>query len=272
MPPRSPWVPCYSSMSKMPGSHSPSSPKKLNPAQQKYSAYDRELLAIYEAVKHFRHILEARHFTIFTDHKHITYAFSRSGTNVHRGSSTILTLSPSSRQTSSTFLDMTTLSPTPSLASSPSLRHHHTTHWPHRRKAITSSEHSWGQPPPYGSRNYRSPAPRSPSTATRLLGDLDRMYRVLYGSKYSSPSTICRTRHQSNGETGRAAFCVARRAEGLPHLGACLPVLPALQSLPPYSNSIGRLYLAGSPLSARPRKPGLSPSDVSRLHILPHRS
>jgi hypothetical protein len=46
--------------------------KKLNPAQQKYSAYDRELLAIYEAVKHFRHMLEARHFTIFTDHKPIT--------------------------------------------------------------------------------------------------------------------------------------------------------------------------------------------------------
>jgi cleavage and polyadenylation specificity factor subunit 1 len=37
--------------------------RKLNPAQQKYSAYDRELLAIYEAVKHFRHMLEARDFT-----------------------------------------------------------------------------------------------------------------------------------------------------------------------------------------------------------------
>jgi cleavage and polyadenylation specificity factor subunit 1 len=49
--------------------------KKLNPAQQKYSAYNRELLAIYEAVKHFRHMLEARHFSIFTDHKSITYAF-----------------------------------------------------------------------------------------------------------------------------------------------------------------------------------------------------
>jgi cleavage and polyadenylation specificity factor subunit 1 len=49
--------------------------KKLNPAQQKYSAYDRELLAIYEAVKHFRHILEARPFTIFTDHKPIICAF-----------------------------------------------------------------------------------------------------------------------------------------------------------------------------------------------------
>jgi hypothetical protein len=48
---------------------------KLNPAQQKYSAYDRELLAVCEAVKHFHHMLEARHFIIFTDHKPITYAF-----------------------------------------------------------------------------------------------------------------------------------------------------------------------------------------------------
>jgi hypothetical protein len=51
--------------------------RKLNVAQQKYSAYDRELLAVYEAVKHFRHILEARHFTIFTDHKPISYAFQQ---------------------------------------------------------------------------------------------------------------------------------------------------------------------------------------------------
>jgi hypothetical protein len=41
----------------------------------KYSAYDRELLAIYEAVKHSRHMLEARHFTIFTEHMPITLAF-----------------------------------------------------------------------------------------------------------------------------------------------------------------------------------------------------
>jgi hypothetical protein len=32
--------------------------KKPNPAQQKYSAYDRNLLAVYVAVKHFRHMLE----------------------------------------------------------------------------------------------------------------------------------------------------------------------------------------------------------------------
>jgi hypothetical protein len=33
--------------------------KKLIPAQQKYSVYDQKLLAIYEAIKHFRHMLEA---------------------------------------------------------------------------------------------------------------------------------------------------------------------------------------------------------------------
>lgn len=49
--------------------------KKLGSAERKYSAYDRELLSIYLAVKHFKHMIEGRHFTIFTDHKPITYAF-----------------------------------------------------------------------------------------------------------------------------------------------------------------------------------------------------
>ena len=49
--------------------------RKLSPAQQKYSTYDRELLAIYEAVRYFHHMLEARHFTILTDHKPLTFAF-----------------------------------------------------------------------------------------------------------------------------------------------------------------------------------------------------
>lgn len=49
--------------------------KKLSPSQQKYSPYDRELLAIYEAIKHFRHMVEARHFTVYTDHKPISFAF-----------------------------------------------------------------------------------------------------------------------------------------------------------------------------------------------------
>jgi hypothetical protein len=98
--------------------------------------------------------------------------------------------------------------------------------------------HSWGQPPPCGSRNYRSPAPRSPSTVVPLPGVLDRTFQLPCGSKCSGPFMIFAPRHQSNSEAGRTAFCVARRA-GLPHLGTCLPVLPTLQSLPPYSHSIG---------------------------------
>jgi cleavage and polyadenylation specificity factor subunit 1 len=51
--------------------------RKLSPAQQKYSAYNRENLEIYEAVRHVRHMLEARHFTILTDHKPLTFAFQQ---------------------------------------------------------------------------------------------------------------------------------------------------------------------------------------------------
>ncbi len=32
--------------------------KKLEPAQQKYSAFDRELFAVYAGICHFRHMLE----------------------------------------------------------------------------------------------------------------------------------------------------------------------------------------------------------------------
>ncbi|CAH2099424.1 unnamed protein product [Euphydryas editha] len=50
--------------------------RKLSPTQRKYSPYDRELLAIYEGIKYFRHMLEARHFTVYTDHKPLCFAFS----------------------------------------------------------------------------------------------------------------------------------------------------------------------------------------------------
>lgn len=51
--------------------------KKLSLAEKKYGAYDRELLAVYLAVKHFRHMVEGRDFTIFTDHKPLTFAFQQ---------------------------------------------------------------------------------------------------------------------------------------------------------------------------------------------------
>lgn len=51
--------------------------RKLTAAETKYSVYDRELLAAYAAIKHFRHCIEGRPFILFTDHKPLTYAFQQ---------------------------------------------------------------------------------------------------------------------------------------------------------------------------------------------------
>ena len=39
--------------------------KKLKPSETKYSTYDRELLAIYLSIKHFRHFIEGHTFKVF---------------------------------------------------------------------------------------------------------------------------------------------------------------------------------------------------------------
>lgn len=51
--------------------------QKLSPAEQKYGAYDREFLAIYLAIKHFKFMLEGRNLYVITDHKPITFAFQQ---------------------------------------------------------------------------------------------------------------------------------------------------------------------------------------------------
>eukprot|EP00794_Sanderia_malayensis_P001258 gene1258-biopygen485 len=52
--------------------------KRLEPAETKYSTFGRELLAVYLAIRHFRHCLEGRLFYILTDHKPLTHALSAS--------------------------------------------------------------------------------------------------------------------------------------------------------------------------------------------------
>lgn len=51
--------------------------RKLNDTEKRYSAYDRELLAIYSALKHFRYMVEGKSLTIYTDHKPLCYAFQQ---------------------------------------------------------------------------------------------------------------------------------------------------------------------------------------------------
>lgn len=55
--------------------------KKLLPAECRYSTYDRELLAIFKGIKHFRHQLEGREFYINTDHKPLIFAFNQNSEN-----------------------------------------------------------------------------------------------------------------------------------------------------------------------------------------------
>ena len=49
--------------------------KRLQPPETRYSAFGRELLAVYLSIKHFRHLLEGRSFVVYTDYKPVTHAF-----------------------------------------------------------------------------------------------------------------------------------------------------------------------------------------------------
>ena len=51
--------------------------RQLTPRERRYSAFDRELLGLYLAVRHFRFMLEGREFTAFVDHKPLTFAMSK---------------------------------------------------------------------------------------------------------------------------------------------------------------------------------------------------
>jgi hypothetical protein len=51
--------------------------KKLSPAEIKYSTFDRELLAAFLTIRHFRFLLEGRQFTLLTDHKPLVASMTR---------------------------------------------------------------------------------------------------------------------------------------------------------------------------------------------------
>ena len=51
--------------------------RQFQPAETRYSTFDRELLALHSAVQHFRDMLEGRPFTAFTDHKPLVDAMHK---------------------------------------------------------------------------------------------------------------------------------------------------------------------------------------------------
>ena len=51
--------------------------KKLSTSQQKWPPYDRELHAAHKAVRHFKHMVEGRSFTIYTDHQSLVPSMAK---------------------------------------------------------------------------------------------------------------------------------------------------------------------------------------------------
>lgn len=58
--------------------------RKFTLTQQRYSTYDRELTAIYEAIIHFKHSLQFREFTVVTDHKPLIYALTQKADKISK--------------------------------------------------------------------------------------------------------------------------------------------------------------------------------------------
>lgn len=51
--------------------------RQLTPRERKYSTFDRELLGLWLAIRHFRFLLEGRDFAAFVDHKPLTFCMSK---------------------------------------------------------------------------------------------------------------------------------------------------------------------------------------------------
>ena len=51
--------------------------QRLRPSEMKYSTFDRELLAVYLSIRHFRYFIEGRILTVFTYHRYPSCERSR---------------------------------------------------------------------------------------------------------------------------------------------------------------------------------------------------
>ena len=51
--------------------------RKLTNTETRYSTFDRELLAVVAALRHFRFLLEGCSFHVLTDHKPLVFALHR---------------------------------------------------------------------------------------------------------------------------------------------------------------------------------------------------
>jgi hypothetical protein len=137
-----------------------------------------------------------------------------------------------------------------SLALNPPLRHHPTTHLQQRR---TVTANFWRWTAPCSLRSSKFPAPQSPSTATHLPGNLGHTLQLPYGSKCSSPSTICCTQAPKQQQCWSYSVSCGRAYRNIAAPGHWLGRPASAPSLPLHSYSSGRLHSAGSLFPSRPQ-------------------
>jgi cleavage and polyadenylation specificity factor subunit 1 len=241
--------------------------RRLNPAQQKYSAYDQELLAVYKAVNHFRHVLEARHFIIITDRKPITYIFQQKWDKYSPRQFNRLDF------LAQFTIDIVHISGQDNVVAdsfSRQIRHcatitQRTGRIAGQRRRTSNTDVEY--------RPATREAANSRHQGFHLLRHLCQETSTVRSSSLMAPSVPVRPRsmtprHQSNSEAGRTAFRVARHAEGLSLPGTGLPGLSALQSLPPHCYSSERLHAVGSPLHDHIDLVRLLPTSASYTYCL----
>ena len=51
--------------------------KQLHPCETRHSIFDREILGLYLAIRHFKFYIEGRNFKSYTDHKPLVGAMSK---------------------------------------------------------------------------------------------------------------------------------------------------------------------------------------------------
>ena len=91
--------------------------RQLRNAELKYSAFDRELLGVHLAIRHFRFMLEGRQFSVYTDHKPLVHAMAKTAelwsSRQQRHLSAILEFTTDIRHVSGKITQWLTASPVP---------------------------------------------------------------------------------------------------------------------------------------------------------------
>jgi hypothetical protein len=189
-------------------------------------------------------MLEARHFTISTDHKPITYAFPqkrdrcspRQFNHLDFQFTTDIRHIPGQRNVVADALFRVV-----SVTAQPSY------------DALAASQDGDKLRTLLGSttalRHGKLPIPGTTASSycDKFAGRSRPTFQVSYSSKYSCPSTICRTQAPKQTRNWSRSVLCGQACRRIARLGTFLPVLPALQSLKPHSNYFGGLYPADSP-------------------------